>query len=61
MIKQSDLKRLIDEQLECLTQRERGMKGILLMQIPDNLMNHALIVTGIRSCGKSRLTHKSLD
>lgn len=58
MIKQSDLKRVIDEQQERLSQKEGGLKRNLLMQLPHNLINHALIVTGIRRCGKSTILHQ---
>ncbi|MGC9354392.1 MAG: ATP-binding protein [Mariniphaga sp.] len=55
MIKQSDLISTIEMQWERLISSETGMKRDLLSKLPENLQSHALIISGIRRCGKSTL------
>lgn len=55
MIKQTDLTAIIASQKERLISAESGLERDLLRELPANLGNHALIISGIRRCGKSTL------
>ena len=55
MIKQTELTEVIEQQQSRLNEEDAGYKRDLLTQLPNNLINHALIVSGIRRCGKSTL------
>jgi len=55
MIKQSDLSAIVASQKERLGNTETGLERVLLRKLPANPGNHALIISGIRRCGKSTL------
>jgi hypothetical protein len=55
MIKLSDLSAVVADQKDRLFLNKIDLTRILLSQIPTNLENHALIISGIRRCGKSTL------
>ncbi|MDP2335491.1 MAG: ATP-binding protein [Bacteroidota bacterium] len=55
MIKQSDLRGVVEDQQSRLNIGADDLKRNLLGQLPTNLENHALIISGIRRCGKSTL------
>ena len=55
MIKLSDLSAVVDDQKDRLFQDKTDLTRNLLGQLPTNLENHALIISGIRRCGKSTL------
>ena len=55
MIKQSDLINTIEMQWERMISSGTGMERDLLSKLPKNLKSHALIISGIRRCGKSTL------
>ncbi|NLO03490.1 MAG: ATP-binding protein [Bacteroidales bacterium] len=55
MIKQSDLSAIIDSQYERLMTSDFGLERYLLKKLPEKQGNHALIISGIRRCGKSTL------
>ncbi|MDD4757037.1 MAG: AAA family ATPase, partial [Prolixibacteraceae bacterium] len=55
MIKQSDLSAIIDSQYERLMTSDFGLERDLLKKLPEKQGNHALIISGIRRCGKSTL------
>ena len=61
MIKQSVLKNVVELQQERLNETETGHKRDLLSQLTLNLPNHALIISGIRRCGKSTLLHQLIE
>ncbi|MFO7869607.1 MAG: ATP-binding protein [Bacteroidales bacterium] len=61
MIKQSVLTEVIRQQRERLQETSSGYIRSLLPQLPDTLENHALIISGIRRCGKSTLLHQLID
>ena len=60
MIQQSILQRVIDTQEKRFLRSGTGYKRALLPNIPS-LQSHALIVTGIRRCGKSTLLKQMLE
>lgn len=61
MIKQSVLNEVVEQQRDRLQKTNLGYLRILLSQVPNNLENHALIISGIRRCGKSTLLHQILN
>src|SRR5512133_439672 len=60
MIKQSELYELVQQQWALLAEKDAGYERNLLSHLPANLPNHALIVSGIRRCGKSTLLQQLL-
>jgi predicted AAA+ superfamily ATPase len=58
MIKQSDLKLVVDNQQQRLREKEFGLERVELSKLPTDLESHALIVSGIRRCGKSTLLNQ---
>ena len=58
MIKQSDILPVVDLQNQRLEEKEVGLERDLLSFLPLNLFNHALIISGIRRCGKSTLLNQ---
>ena len=61
MIKKSTLNEVIRQQLDRLKVNSTGLERELLSSLPVNLVNHALIISGIRRCGKSTLLHQLLS
>ncbi len=55
MIRQSDLTTIINVQKKHLSSGRNDIGRNLLNELPANLDNHALIISGIRRCGKSTL------
>ncbi len=55
MIKLSDLSSVVEDQKNRLFLDKIDLTRNLLGQLPTNLENHALIISGIRRCGKSTL------
>ncbi len=55
MITQSDLIAVIDSQKERLESSEDNLERDLLKTLPSDLAKHALIISGIRRCGKSTI------
>jgi len=60
MIKQSVLIEVVKQQQERLEQTAGGFLRSILPQLSHNLDNHALIISGIRRCGKSTLLNQLL-
>lgn len=58
MIKQSDILAVVDLQNQRLEEKEVGLERDLLSILPMDLFNHALIISGIRRCGKSTLLNQ---
>ena len=56
-MKLSVLERVIDDQKQELELSETGLERELLTELPA-LTSHALIITGIRRCGKSTVLHQ---
>ncbi|MCL2880856.1 MAG: ATP-binding protein [Treponema sp.] len=56
-MKLSDIQETAAIQKAILTARESGHKRIALKELPD-IRTHALVVSGIRRCGKSTLLHQ---
>ena len=61
MILQSELVEVINQQNERLVKSEKGLIRNLLSLLPDNLQNHALIISGIRRSGKSTLLKQHIS
>lgn len=59
MIQKEFLQEIVKQQKEALTVREEGMLRDRLDSLPD-IDNYALIVSGVRRCGKSTLLHQLL-
>jgi len=55
MIKQSELAAVVQSQQEQQQEKGVSLERDLLHQLPTDLPNHALIISGIRRCGKSTL------
>lgn len=55
MIKKSDLIAVIEMQREHLLNKDDEITRDLLHSLPINLSKHALIISGVRRCGKSTL------
>lgn len=55
MIKQSELAAVVQSQQEQQQEKGIGLERDLLHHLPTDLPNHALIISGIRRCGKSTL------
>ncbi len=55
MIKQSELAAVVKSQQEQQQEKGVGLERDLIHQLPTDLPNHALIISGIRRCGKSTL------
>jgi len=60
MILKSDLIKIAELQAEALNAREPGLKREALGAMPA-LARHALIITGIRRCGKSTLLSQMIS
>lgn len=60
MIKSSDLQEVVASQTENLLQQKEWVLREILPELPINLENHALIISGIRRCGKSTLLRQLL-
>ena len=56
-MKLSDIQETYIRQKAFLNEQEPGLKRIVLPDLPD-IKTHALIVSGIRRCGKSTLLHQ---
>jgi predicted AAA+ superfamily ATPase len=54
MLLQSFIKQVVQSQQERLFQKELGYERVCLSSLPD-ITSHALIISGIRRCGKSTL------
>jgi len=52
--KLSEIKGIAESQKLALDKLEKGLKRRLLPELPD-IQSHALVVSGIRRCGKSTL------
>jgi predicted AAA+ superfamily ATPase len=61
MLKKSDIKEVIAKQKEQLLANDAGYKRELINDIDRNLQNFALILSGIRRCGKSTLLHQLIE
>lgn len=61
MIKQTTLKELVEQQLQNLRTANPGQIRHLLVQLRLDLPQHALIISGIRRCGKSTLLHQLIE
>ena len=59
MLLQSDINQIVESQRENHASRTTGLDREALVEIPD-LTSHALIVSGIRRCGKSTLLFQLL-
>ena len=59
MIQKDFLQEIIRQQKEMLQIKEKGMLRNELKTLPD-IDNYALIVSGVRRCGKSTLLHQLL-
>jgi predicted AAA+ superfamily ATPase len=53
-MKLSEIKDIAESQKLALDRQEKGLKRLLLPELPD-IQSHALVVSGIRRCGKSTL------
>jgi predicted AAA+ superfamily ATPase len=53
-MKLSEIKDISESQRQALETQEQGLKRQLLSELPD-IQSHALVVSGIRRCGKSTL------
>lgn len=60
MIKQSELHEVIQHQQAGLKEKDNGYKRDLLSKLPTDLAHHALIISGIRRCGKSTLLRQQI-
>ncbi|TVR31252.1 MAG: ATP-binding protein [Balneolaceae bacterium] len=60
MLLKSTINEVAESQKSNLTQRKSGLQRDLLHSIPE-LSSHALIISGIRRCGKSTLLHQLLE
>ena len=60
MIKKSDLLAVIDSQKERLGSSSNDLERDLLKTLPSDLSQHALIISGIRRCGKSTLLRQMI-
>jgi predicted AAA+ superfamily ATPase len=56
-MKLSEIRRIAKNQQEALMVRDSGYDRELLAELPD-IKSHALIISGIRRCGKSTLLHQ---
>jgi len=56
-MKLSELREISKDQKTALEARDPGYERALLPKLPD-IQSHALIITGIRRCGKSTLLHQ---
>ena len=61
MVRLVDLQNVIKNQAEQLRTLDFEVKRELLVDLPTNLENHALIISGIRRCGKSTLLRQLLS
>ena len=59
MVKLSDIEQIASEQKERLLQNDSGLQREILETLP-RMASHALIISGIRRCGKSTLLHQYL-
>lgn len=61
MIKQSELAQVVQNQELRFKEKNIGLERDLLSILPINHINHALIISGIRRCGKSTLLSQMMD
>jgi len=59
MIQIEFLREIVDQQKMAVTSKDAGMAREQLVSLPD-IKSHALIVSGIRRCGKSTLLFQLL-
>lgn len=60
MILKSSLLSIVESQQEQVRKSEKGLQRVALGELP-NLRSHALIVSGIRRCGKSTLLFQLME
>ena len=60
MVKLTDIKAVASKQMENLLSSELGQERDLLNNLPTDTGNHALIISGIRRCGKSTLLNQMI-
>jgi len=61
MIKRSDLVHEVEHQLLGLKESDTGYERDLLLKLQPQTKTHALIITGIRRCGKSTLMRQLIN
>ncbi len=61
MLKLSSVEEIIENQKERLVNNDSGLQRQLLNNLDFNLANFALIISGIRRCGKSTLLHQLIN
>lgn len=61
MLKKSDLIEVQSNQTARLRETGSGCEREILSKLDLNLSNHALIISGIRRCGKSTLLHQLIE
>ncbi len=61
MIKQSVIKGLVEQQQMTLNKTDTGYLRHILTGLNLNITSHALIISGIRRCGKSTLLHQLIN
>ncbi|MDD4148538.1 MAG: ATP-binding protein, partial [Bacteroidales bacterium] len=61
MIKQSVIKELVEQQQLTLNSSDTGHLRHILPKLDLEITNHALIISGIRRCGKSTLLHQLIN
>ncbi len=61
MIKKSTLKEVVQQQQTKLIQDDSGYKRGILTELNSQLSEHALIISGIRRCGKSTLMKQMIE
>lgn len=61
MIKKTTLKEVIEQQRTKLIQDDSGYKRSILTEINTQISEHALIISGIRRCGKSTLMKQMIE
>ncbi|MDR0822905.1 MAG: AAA family ATPase, partial [Endomicrobium sp.] len=54
MLQQSAIEQAIDSQFQHIQKQSSGLQRAILPNLPD-IQTHALIISGIRRCGKSTL------
>jgi len=60
-MKLSSIQAVVDQQKERLQSQETGLQRDLLTTLPFELTSHALIISGIRRCGKSTLLRQMMS
>ena len=61
MISQSVLNEVVVQQKDYLQKTNVGYIRNVISKLPNNLEKHALIISGIRRCGKSTLLHQLIN